>query len=193
MNLSSFSYENPSELDRNIDVKSILKDRNLSYCFDRSENSFSSQHSFGYIDTFKNSSARNSGGLVIIPPRPERPAIVKYSTEQAYEGIVVEVNMHTASFTARLIDLTNNGPDEEGEFSFDELNGDDSLVIPGALFTWVIGMQRRGTRDQRVSEIRFRRIPPFSKQSIDRAEEEAKKLSQFFTMNYSADPLELHI
>ena len=89
--------------------------------------------------------------------------------------------------------MTNNGPDEEGEFSLKELNGDESLVVPGALFTWKIGLQTRGSRDLRASDIRFRRIPPFSKEVIAKAEHKAQLLSKFFNENTSTEPFELHI
>lgn len=193
MNLLSQPFEKLRELDLNIDVNSMLKDRNLAYHFKAPENKFGSLATIDSVGTSKSLRSESNENLVIVPPKPKLPEILKYSAEQAYEGTVIEVNKSAGVFTARLIDLSNNGPDEEGEFSLNELNGDDTLVVPGALFSWVIGMQTRGTRYQRVSEIRFRRIPPFSKQSIDKAEESARELSQFFAENHSVEPFELRI
>jgi hypothetical protein len=48
-----------------------------------------------------------------------------------WEGIVLEVKED--SFLARLIDLTEEGPDEEAEFPLEEVpGGDKHLIKPGA-------------------------------------------------------------
>lgn len=120
--------------------------------------------------------------LVLTPGPVKAPAISRYQVEQEYEGTVVAVDEKNRVFTARLESLTSNEPDEEGEFSLDELNGDEVFVLPGAVFTWSIGLQTRGPgrQQRRISDLRFRRVPPISKDLIDIAEREAEALSSFF-------------
>ena len=59
-------------------------------------------------------------------------------------------------------------PTEEASFSFSELNEiqRDNVEV-GAIFRWVIGMQRlpNGNK-QRVSELYFRRLPVHSEKEI---------------------------
>jgi hypothetical protein len=128
----------------------------------------------------------------VLTPEPRRaPVIREFKIEQEYEGTVVAINLHDRTFTARLADITGNDADEEGEFSLDELNGDENLVVPGALFTWTIGLQLRGPTYQRsrVSDIRFRRLPPATKELIAKVEKEAEEMSVFLRQTEIADPI----
>lgn len=113
------------------------------------------------------------------------PPIVKFQKEQVYDGVIVEVNPTTRIFTARLVDRTADNLDEMGEFSLDELNGDEDLAVPGALFTWIIGLATRGALVKRISDLRIRRFAPFSKESIIKAEANAAifadRLAQYAT------------
>ena len=82
----------------------------------------------------------------------------RFEVLQKWEGIVLDVL--TDSFTARLIDLTRAGADEEAEFALDEIDGGDrDLLKPGAVFYWNIGYSDSPTGRARVSIIRFRRLP----------------------------------
>lgn len=133
----------------------------------------------------------NEEAFVLTPKRRRLPVIRQFKTEQEYEGIVVTINLDDRTFTARLAAVKGDDADEEGEFSLDELNGDESLVVPGAIFTWTIGLQARGPSLQRVrvSDIRFRRLPPFTKEVIAKAEREAEELSAFLERTAIADPI----
>lgn len=172
-------------------IDNILKDRDLSFQFINNQNQIGSSHQFAEELIFNSAYAQKSNDLKIRQPIPKLPEIRGYKVEQEYEAEVISINLDESTFTARLIDLTSKGPDEEGEFSLKELNGDESLVVPGALFTWTIGLQTRGSRDLRVSDIRFRRIPPFSKEVIAKAEKKAQLISKFFDENTSTEPFEL--
>jgi hypothetical protein len=118
-----------------------------------------------------------------VNPAPGTPEIKQFVVEIKYEGTVVCVNPDENTFTGRLVNLTGKEPEEEGEFSLDELNGDERFVVPGALFTFTIGLQMRGTTKLRVSDLRFRRIPAFTSAEISRAEEKGQVLSDFFAQH----------
>ncbi len=127
--------------------------------------------------------------LYVLTPKPRgSPRILSFSKEQNYEGTVLAVNPDEGTFTAILKNLSHPGPDEEGDFDLTELNGDEYLAVPGALFTWTIGLQLRGTTKQRVSEIRFRRLPSITPDAIARAETEATKLADILREQDASEP-----
>lgn len=133
--------------------------------------------------TIESSQDQTDGPLFILkPPAPPAPTIGKFEAEQEFEGAVVAVDDSDGTFTARLVDLSHGGLDEEGEFSLREISEDDRfLVVPGATFSWVIGLQWRKKQSIRVSEIRFRRLPPFSREAIAQAEAHALELSKLLS------------
>jgi len=98
---------------------------------------------------------------------------------QKWEGVVTSVG--TDSFVARLKDLSfYSDEDEEAEFPIEEISqADIALLAPGAVFYWCVGYwdtvigQRR-----RASEIRFRRLPTWSKMQLQKARKEAEELSE---------------
>ena len=82
----------------------------------------------------------------------------RFISLQKWECVVLQVL--DDSFIARLIDLTNESPDEEAEFALDEVHREDQLLIAeGAVFYWSIGYLETGGQRRRVSDIRFRRLP----------------------------------
>lgn len=179
--------------DRKIDISQLLQERDFAQQFSIDARGAGSYQSRSSEEATAKSSVRevNERLFVLTPPTPKPPVIRQFKTEQKFEGTVVAINQEEDTFTARLADLTGISPDEEGEFSLSELNGDQSLVLPGALFTWTIGLQTRGPTRQsvRVSDIRFRRMPSVSQQAIANAETEAVELSQFLCETESAEPL----
>lgn len=98
---------------------------------------------------------------------------------QKWEGVVTSIG--TDSFVARLKDLSSySEEDEEAEFPIEEISqADIALLARGAVFYWCIGYwdtvngQRR-----RASEIRFRRLPTWSKRQLAKARKEAEELSE---------------
>lgn len=100
----------------------------------------------------------------------------RFEVLQKWEGFVLDVL--SDSFTARLIDLTQKGSDEEGEFALDEIDAaDKELLNPGAIFYWYIGYSDSSTGRARVSVIRFRRLPIWRSEELQRARREAERLS----------------
>jgi len=112
--------------------------------------------------------------LLRLPPRSLPRANVQVL--QRWEGIVTETD--TDSFWAELKDLSEpDFPLELVELPIAEIHPDDQpLIRSGACFYWSIGIK---TSDRgvitRVSEIRFQRLPVWTRRSIAAAKKEAEK------------------
>jgi hypothetical protein len=178
------------ELDSSLNVKALLSDRDILQQLD------SKDIGSGYLAKNMDPTARRlreqrrENFFVFRPKQRCQPVIRQFQIEQEYLGTVVAINPNENTFTARLTDLKGSDADEEGEFSIDELNDDEHLVVPGAVFTWTIGLQSRGPCLQRlrVSDLRFRRYPPITNEVIAKAEKEAKELSAFLCKTELAEP-----
>jgi hypothetical protein len=96
---------------------------------------------------------------------------------QEWEGQVQEVGPH--HFTARLVDLTANESEEteEAELPIDDLTESDrSLLVPGAVFRWIIGHRYIRGDKERFTRYVIRRLPAWSEAEIDAADREAVEL-----------------
>jgi len=95
---------------------------------------------------------------------------------QKWEGTVLQVLQD--SFFARLVDLTNGGVDEEAEFPVEEVSdADRSLIAPGAVFYWNIGyIDNISGQRTRASVIRFRRLPVWKPEELERAKHKAQRI-----------------
>lgn len=122
-------------------------------------------------------------GLRIGHPDISMPSITRYHVEQEFEGVVLSVDNGKRLFIARLIDESSpETPDEEAVFSFDEISADDlPLIVPGALFSWIMGRTERNRIIERNSEIRFRRVFKFSEFAIKRAKSSAAAMYALLT------------
>jgi len=94
---------------------------------------------------------------------------------QKWEGTVIEVCRD--SFIARLVDLTERGPDEEAEFDVDEVSvADRPLIEAGSVFYWSMGYtDTAGGQRRRMSTIRFRRLPMWTSKELEDAKIRAVK------------------
>lgn len=100
---------------------------------------------------------------------------------QQWTGQVKQITAD--SFVAIISNVTDpDAPDEEVELGFEEVAPDDTrLVRPGSLFYWSVGYEDGiGIPRQRVSRIRFRRLPGITTRDVARAKETAKKLDALF-------------
>jgi hypothetical protein len=100
---------------------------------------------------------------------------------QQWEGQVKEVTHD--SIVAVVSDKTNlDNEDEEVELDLAEIDPDDLyLVRPGSLFYWSVGYEGgRGIPRQRVSRIRFKRLPGITTRDIGRAKKNALKFATLF-------------
>jgi hypothetical protein len=100
---------------------------------------------------------------------------------QQWEGRVIAISKDT--FVAIISDRTNpENPQEKVEIELSEISQDDiGLIRPGSFFYWAVGYEDApGVPRQRVSRIRFRRLPGWTTQEIKRAKQEALKLAELF-------------
>ncbi len=97
---------------------------------------------------------------------------------QKWEGYVLEVN--EIVFKAHLADLNLNDPDEETELPIEEVSPEDiDLLKPGAIFYWSIGyFDKLSGQRQRYSELRFQRIPKWSKEELKIVKNKADELNK---------------
>jgi len=97
---------------------------------------------------------------------------------QSWEGTVLDVEGD--SFVARLIDVNGDHLDEEVSLAKEELcDFDLELLESGAIFYWTIGYRYQpGGARERVSRIRFRRLPAWTKRQLDEARERAVALER---------------
>ncbi len=103
--------------------------------------------------------------------------MVRVKVLQQWEGVVTDTT--SDSFYAELQDLGNSSvPLEFVEIPFDEVPGDDQpLLVEGAVFYWSIGYKTSpGGQLERVSEIRLRRTPRWTKRAIEQATKRAEEL-----------------
>ncbi|MBN1379821.1 MAG: hypothetical protein JXA04_11370 [Gammaproteobacteria bacterium] len=104
--------------------------------------------------------------------------------KQKFSGVVIDIDRENEEIIARISDITNpNNPEEQVTLGFDEiLESDLSQLAKGDSFVWYIGyIQGMMVSRQNFSKIRFRRLPKWSQQEIDTANDNAEKLSQFFS------------
>jgi hypothetical protein len=112
--------------------------------------------------------------LLSLPPSSD--GLEYFRAIQKWEGHVIQVGKD--SFSARLIPIAGEGPDQEAEIYMEEVAPDDrSLVEPGAVFYWSIGYLDKpsGTR-LRASVLRFRRLPVWTQRELENATIKADEL-----------------
>ena len=108
-----------------------------------------------------------------------------FNVLQFWEGWVT--NVKNESFIATIKDNTNlTHPLEEVDILINEVpEPDRDLIEEGAVFYWHIGYRdnlKTGNRE-RVSSIRFRRMPRWSKKDFNKAEKFAEEWVQVFKPN----------
>lgn len=121
------------------------------------------------------------------PPLPIRlpaPAPLTYTFElrQQWEGVVT--NIARDEFTVVLRDLANrNAPEIEAVLPLEEVPDDDlKLLKRGAVLYWTIGYeQTQAGQRKRVSTIRLRRLPAWSRADVARIAKRAKELNELFS------------
>ena len=99
---------------------------------------------------------------------------------QQWEGVVTDTT--DDSFFAELQDLGKPlVPLEIVEVAIDEVPEDDrSLLVEGAVFYWSIGYETSpGGQLKRMSEVRLRRTPRWTKRSLQQAKKQAEEMFEF--------------
>lgn len=100
---------------------------------------------------------------------------------QQWECVVNEVAED--SVWAEITDLTDRSrADEVVELPLDEFPlADRELLVLGGVFYWAIGYEHtKGGQVRRVSEIRFRRTPKWSKQTVEQLKTKARTMLKQF-------------
>ncbi len=121
-----------------------------------------------------------------VPPSP-RPLDLtprsRFVLEQEWLGRVEAVSDN--SFTAVLLDATGRTDEEEvADISRVLVNDDDeTLVVPGALFYWVIGFRIDARVRRGESRLIFRRSLPWTATERSAAEAEALRLADQLAAN----------
>ena len=106
-----------------------------------------------------------------------------FEARQLWEGVVEEIHDVEKELLVTLYDGTNRrNPPERAFLSLDEVpESDKALVAVGAIFYWSIGYERSVHGQKRsVSEIRFRRLPTWTKRELADLRREAEEMVQFF-------------
>ncbi len=108
----------------------------------------------------------------------------RFIAKQMYEGTVQEIRIE--EFTATLRDqLDPSTPRQSATIALDHVWEDDlGLVVPGAVFYWSIGyrIERHGQRYLQ-SNIRFRRLPVWTKSELKKLAQNAEEFNDFFTQD----------
>ena len=117
---------------------------------------------------------------IVVPVRmPEEKAKSQYKVLGRWEGRIESIPSNGDRFIATIRDLTDPSyPEEEAVFDLDEVTESDrSLLAPGAIFYWIIAYKTNpSSQIERVSFIRLRRVPIWSKKTLQTVHKSAKDL-----------------
>ena len=119
----------------------------------------------------------------VLPVPPLREVPYTFRLLQQWEGTVTEVG--EGEFTAELRDITEPANcREEAVFDTDEISPDDQPLLElGAVFRWSIGYRTSAAgQRERVSQLRFVRIPGWRRSAIMDVECRATQLRDRFPL-----------
>ncbi len=111
---------------------------------------------------------------------PAQRSIDSFTSLQKWEGYVTDFDDKIVF--AQLTNLTNNFPGEFAEIPIEEISSEDKdLLTIGAVFYWNIGYHDNESGQRtRVSIIRFRRLPKWTKKELNEVELEANEIAKYF-------------
>ena len=121
---------------------------------------------------------------LVAPPRRAKARRLKIL--QQWEGVVRRVE--SDSFEAELRDLTNSSnPPEYAEIELGDITpADKPLLQVGAVLYWTIGYETRESGQVlRISEMRVRRLPRWTRKALDLAKRKGEKLMEQFRNDLS--------
>ncbi len=110
-------------------------------------------------------------------------SLINFIALKKLEGQVVSVDQEQKEVSIRFHEIGgNNQTVEEAVFDMEEISPSDyDLLEEGAIVYWNIGYLDQPEGRQRISELRFRRMPIWSKREIEKVEEKAKAFKEFFS------------
>jgi hypothetical protein len=116
---------------------------------------------------------------VVRRPEPS-PLGYRFDVRQQWEGIVTSVDRDEFSVVLRDV-IRRNAPEFEAVLSIEEISEDDlPLLKEGAVLYWTIGYKTRAGTTERVSTIRLRRLPAWSRSDLERVQRQAHELDEMF-------------
>lgn len=118
---------------------------------------------------------------VRLPPREaifyrtdEEPRTVPI---QLWEGKVLDVDSRSGTMNVYLSAKIGNSPDHTAEINLEWVHAQDlDLVRPGAIFYLTLYKETKRGSISNAEELRFRRLPSWSKSQIERIKLEASRL-----------------
>lgn len=113
-----------------------------------------------------------------------REAPYTFRLLQHWDGTVTAID--DGEFTAEIRDLTDPANyREEVTLDLDEVSPDDRPLLElGAVFRWSIGYKTSSAgQRERVSQLRFVRIPGWRKSVIDKIKQRAAELQERFPLS----------
>jgi len=143
------------------------------------------QQSGDVFVTQSNSMQRNADAFLV--PRPKEVVLGRIATLkpiQVWRGTVIRKEGN--QFWATILDQTNpSNPEEEGEFSLDEVSPEDQpLVAPGSTFYWTIGTEKSPAGQVRnVAMLQFQRLPRWTEHAIRAARNSVSEVLDLFSLN----------
>jgi hypothetical protein len=98
---------------------------------------------------------------------------------ERWDGVVLSVG--ETVFRARLLDEKTGTPRVDAEIFISEVAPQDrALLVSGSVFYWHIGYRDPDGDHERISRIRFRRLPPKTPADLRRAERHATEIRSKF-------------
>ena len=123
------------------------------------------------------------GGLAEIRlPRIDEGAFINQTWPrtapiQIWEGEVLSVDQDAGTMRVLLSAKIGNVPDHTAEINLEwVVEQDKDLVRPGAVFYWTLYKETKRGSINNGQELRFRRLPTWSKNQIERVHRDAKQL-----------------
>ncbi|MFZ0886977.1 MAG: hypothetical protein WA005_00865 [Candidatus Binataceae bacterium] len=125
-------------------------------------------------------SSEESAAKIVIPSQKMPAPRQTFRAIQRWEGTVISVG--ETGFEAILRDLDAVKPEEKASFLLEEVSPDDhNLIADGAVFYWYVGYETTITGQRKLTaNVRFRRLPGWSKTSLRALREKAKRLEILF-------------
>ena len=122
----------------------------------------------------------HAGNRVVLMPKAS-PLSYAFDMRQQWEGVVTRVA--SDEFSVVLRDLTDrSAPELEAVLPLEEVSEEDlPLLCEGAVLYWTIGYEQTQTgQRKRVSIIRLRRLPAWTRSDLERVRKRADELSELF-------------
>ena len=104
---------------------------------------------------------------------------VRAAPIEVWEGEVKSVDIQAQTMQVYLHSKLSQTPDHAGEIGLEWVTDQDKdLIKPGAVFYWTLYKETRRGSIRNSQELRFRRLPSWSKTQLERIQAEASKLFQ---------------